>query len=95
MDPARAESLAKKHGLVAQERGYEVLLIEPYYRGVVERFKKDPEDPTWTAAMAILTFLDLYHFPLRGIEQAEAIYRKTPVLKTIAPWSALESIEPA
>jgi DNA-binding MarR family transcriptional regulator len=95
LDSARVESLTKKYGLVAQERGYEVLLIEPYYRGVVERFKKDPEDPTWTAAMAILTFLDLYHFPLRGIEQAEAIYRKTPVLKTIASWSALESIEPA
>ena len=95
MSSALVKSLAKKSGLVAQERGYEVLLIEPYYRGVVERFKKNPQDPIWTAAMAILTFLDLYHFPLRGIEQAEAIYRKTPVLKTIAPWPALESIEPA
>jgi len=95
LDASRADAIAKKYGLVAQERGYEVLLIEPYYRGVVERFKKDPEDPKWKLAMAILTFLDLYHFPLRGIEQAEAIYRKTPVLKTIAPWSALESIEPA
>jgi DNA-binding Lrp family transcriptional regulator len=94
MDSQRAEALAKRYGLVAQERGYEVLLIEPYYRGVIERFKKNPEDRTWTAAMAILTFLDLYNFPLRGIEQAEAIYRKAPELKTIAPWSAFESIEP-
>ncbi len=95
LDSSRAESLAKKYGLVAQERGYEVLLIEPYYRGVIERFQKDPKDPAWAAAMGILTFLELYHFPLRGIEQAEAIYRKTPVLKTIAPWSSFESIEPA
>ncbi len=95
LDSSQIESLAKKYGLVAQEFGYEVLLIEPYYKGVIERFEENPDNPTWRAALAILTFLDLYHFPLRGIEQAEAIFRRTPVLKTIAPWSAFESIEPS
>ena len=67
--------------LEPQEKGYEVLLIEPYYgslinRGVVlhKNIKVCP---------ILLTFLDLYHFPLRGQEQAEFLAERSPELKCI------------
>jgi DNA-binding transcriptional ArsR family regulator len=87
------DSVARTLGLIPQERGYDVLLIEPYYRGVVERYAQDRQDSTWQSALAVLTFLDLYHFPVRGREQAEAHYRKVPALKALGPWSDIESVE--
>ncbi len=67
--------------LEPQERGYEVLLIEPYYKsflscntGLSENIK---------VCSIILTFLDLYHFPLRGQEQAKFMAEHIPELKRI------------
>lgn len=65
--------------LEPQERGYEVLLIEPYYKsllnlGSAKDMKMSP---------ALLTFLDLYHFPLRGREQAEFMAQRIAALKRI------------
>lgn len=85
--------IERKFALVEQERGYEILLIEPYYLSVIERYCKTPFDRTWKSVFAVLTFLDLYHFPLRGREQAEALYRKVPTLKTLGSWSTFDSIE--
>ena len=84
--------MSQKLGLVEQDRGYEVLLLQPYYSGVLERFYVSPEKEPWCSAYALLTFLDLYHFPLRGREQAEALFRKVPVLSKICRWSEIEDI---
>lgn len=67
--------------LEPQERGYEVLLIEPYYESLLcqgmSLGKNIPISPT------LLTFLDLYHFPLRGQEQAEFMAERILELKHI------------
>jgi len=55
--------------LEPQERGYEVLLIEPYYKSLLSKESQSGKD--LKICPVILTFLDLYHFPLRGQEQAE------------------------
>jgi hypothetical protein len=65
--------------LEPQERGYEILLIEPYYKSLINRSSgKDMK-----VSPAVLTFLDLYHFPLRGQEQAEFMAERVPELKRI------------
>ena len=67
--------------LEPQERGYEVLLIEPYYKGLLhlgEELGKNIK-----ICPVFLTFLDLYHFPLRGQEQAEFMAERVPELKRI------------
>lgn len=67
--------------LEPQEKGYEVLLIEPYYGSLINRseilYKNIKVCPI------LLTFLDLYHFPLRGREQAEFMAERVPELKHI------------
>jgi hypothetical protein len=50
--------------LEPQERGYEILLIEPYYKMLIKQNKND--DKEIGICPLLLTFLDLYHFPLRG-----------------------------
>lgn len=92
LDPKAIPSIVDNFGLIEQERGYDVLLIEPYYRGVVARFSRDWNDPIWKQAFAVLNFLDLYTFPIRGREQAEALFRKTPALKSLGLWSHFEAI---
>ncbi|HSX13396.1 MAG TPA: type IV toxin-antitoxin system AbiEi family antitoxin [Chlamydiales bacterium] len=65
--------------LEPQERGYEVLLIEPYYKSLLNLGSaKDMK-----MSSALLTFLDLYHFPLRGREQAEFMAQRIAELKRI------------
>jgi hypothetical protein len=81
---------SKSLTLVEQDRGYEVLLVQPYYIEVVQRFSAGKDEEKWTPAMAILTFLDLFHYPLRGREQAESLFRKTKVLSRLCSWSELE-----
>lgn len=67
--------------LEPQEKGYEVLLIEPYYKSLLK------SGTTFINGIAVapvlLTFLDLYHFPLRGLEQAEFMAERTPELQRI------------
>ena len=67
--------------LEPQERGYEVLLIEPYYKMLLKQNRKDGQEIG--ICPFLLTFLDLYHFPLRGQEQAEFIAQRAPELKRI------------
>ncbi|MCH9626945.1 MAG: hypothetical protein S4CHLAM2_05770 [Chlamydiales bacterium] len=67
--------------LEPQERGYEVLLIEPYYKALLNCSEGLCENVK--VSSLLLTFLDLYHFPLRGREQAEFMAQNAPELKWI------------
>lgn len=83
--------------LELQERGYEVLLIEPYYKSILKSNygrqeygsiqQKNNElnilQNHLSYTPALLTFLDLYHFPLRGQEQAVFLAERIPELKQI------------
>lgn len=80
-DPLLRPQLEKKLLLEPQERGYEVLLIEPYYKSLLKN--NCDENLNINASPSILTFLDLYHFPLRGQEQAEFMAERLPELKRI------------
>ena len=81
LDPLVRSQLEKKLHLEPQERGYEVLLIEPYYKSLLK--KTSGLDLDIKVSLSILTFLDLYHFPLRGQEQAEFMANRLPELKRI------------
>lgn len=80
-DPLIRPQLEKKLLLEPQEKGYEVLLIEPYYKSLLRAAHNSSQDIC--ASPSILTFLDLYHFPLRGQEQAEFMAERLPELKRI------------
>lgn len=81
LDPLVRPQLEKKLLLESQERGYEVLLVEPYYKSLL----KNSYDSNLeiNSSPTILTFLDLYHFPLRGQEQAEFMAGRLLELKRI------------
>lgn len=81
LDPLVRPQLEKKLLLEPQERGYEVLLIEPYYKSLLKNNCDANLDIN--ASPSVLTFLDLYHFPLRGQEQAEFMAERLPELKRI------------
>lgn len=81
LDPSIRVKLEGVLQLEPQERGYEVLLIEPYYKMLLKQIKKDGKEIG--ICPILLTFLDLYHFPLRGQEQAEFIAQRAPELKRI------------
>ncbi len=81
LDPLIRPQLEKKLLLEPQERGYEVLLINPYYKSLLKSISDSNLD--FNVSPPILTFLDLYHFPLRGQEQAEFMAERLPELKRI------------
>ncbi len=81
LDPLVRPQLEEKLLLEPQERGYEVLLIEPYYKSLLKN--NSDSDLDINVSPSILTFLDLYHFPLRGQEQAEFMAERLPELKRI------------
>ena len=81
LDPLLRPQLEKKLLLEPQERGYEVLLIEPYYKSLLKN--NSDSDLDINVSPFILTFLDLYHFPLRGQEQAEFMAERLTELKRI------------
>jgi hypothetical protein len=81
LDPSIRAKLENALQLEPQERGYEVLLIEPYYKMLLKQHGKDGKEIS--ICPLLLTFLDLYHFPLRGQEQAECIAQRAPELKRI------------
>jgi len=80
LDPSIKPQLEKTLHLEPQERGYEVLLIEPYYKSLLAQTHGNG---MINLAPLLLTFLDLYHFPLRGQEQAEFMSERIPELKRI------------
>jgi hypothetical protein len=75
------EKLENALQLEPQERGYEVLLIEPYYKMLLKENRKSGKEIG--ICPLLLAFLDLYHFPLRGQEQAEFMAQRAPELKCI------------
>ena len=81
LDPADRSKLEDVLQLDPQERGYEVLLIEPYYESLLNTSIASHKGIK--ICPALLTFLDLYHFPLRGQEQAEFMAERVPELKRI------------
>jgi hypothetical protein len=81
LDPAVRSKLESVLQLEPQERGYEVLLIEPYYKTLIKQNVKRAKDIV--ACPLLLAFLDLYHFPLRGQEQAEFMAQHDPEIKRI------------
>lgn len=81
LDPSVRAKLEKVLQLEPQERGYEVLLIEPYYKMLIKQTLKS--DQQIGICPLLLTFLDLYHFPLRGQEQAEFMAKRAPEIKRI------------
>ena len=81
LDPSIRSELEDVLQLEPQERGYEVLLIEPYYLAFLNCGIK--LDKNIKICPILLTFLDLYHFPLRGQEQAEFMAERIPELKRI------------
>jgi len=66
------------------DRGYQVLLIEPYYSRILEDQASITPKSKVLVSPPLLTFLDLYHFPLRGIEQAEFLLKKHIELKKLS-----------
>lgn len=81
LDPTIRAKLENALQLEPQERGYEVLLIEPYYKMLLKQNRKNGKEIS--ICPLLLTFLDLYHFPLRGQEQAEFIAQRSPEIKRI------------
>ncbi len=81
LDPTVRSKLEDALQLEPQERGYEVLLIEPYYESLLKLGMGS--DKNIKICPSLLTFLDLYHFPLRGQEQAEFMAERIPELKRI------------
>lgn len=81
LDPSIRAKLESALQLEPQERGYEVLLIEPYYKMLLKQNRK--ADKEIGICPLLLAFLDLYHFPLRGQEQAEFMAQRAPELKRI------------
>ncbi len=82
MKPGIRDQIEKALQLHPQERSYEVLLIEPYYKSLLAQTSKT-EQTELLCTSPLLTLLDLYHFPLRGQEQAEFMVERTPELKRI------------
>lgn len=76
--------------LVELDRGYEILIIKPYYSALLEKFNFDKKSETWRNAFELLTILDLVHFPIRGIEQAEVLFRNS-MFKSICSWKEIEN----
>jgi hypothetical protein len=81
LDSSLRAKLESALQLEPQERGYEVLLIEPYYKSLIKQNMKGGKDIC--ECPLLLAFLDLYHFPLRGQEQAEFIAQRAPEIKRI------------
>lgn len=80
LDPDARPLLEDALQLEPQERGYEVLLIEPYYKSLLNLGESEKDIKI---SPALLAFLDLYDFPLRGQEQAEFMAERIPELKHI------------
>ncbi|MCB0323265.1 MAG: helix-turn-helix domain-containing protein [Bdellovibrionales bacterium] len=80
--PEKRIALEKELRLEPCERGYQVLFIEPYYKTIIE--KRSEAKGKLSVSPPLLTVLDLWHFPLRGQEQAEHLLRSHPDLRRLA-----------
>ncbi len=75
--------IEKKLLLKPQEKGYDVLLIEPYYKTILNKFSEICLKNKLLCSPVLLTYLDLCHFPLRGEEQAKFILERDSIFKTM------------
>lgn len=92
LEPEIRERIEQELELEPQERGYEVLLIKPYYKAMLSSRKgaklitsetlKVPGSHLF-CSHPLLTYLDLYNFPVRGREQAEFMAQRDPDLRRI------------
>jgi hypothetical protein len=55
-------------------QGTNVILVSPYYRHSVFYDKQKANNLVLVSDIQL--YLDLYHYPLRGLEQAEHLYEK-------------------
>lgn len=62
---------------------YDVLLIKPYHKNLLTKAYCSSASKGINISSPLLTFLDLYHFPLYGLEQAEFMAERIPELKRI------------
>lgn len=84
IEPNQREKIETELALEPRERGYEVLLIEPYYKQMVKESElTSTNQMRLPNTSPLLTFLDLFHFPLRGLEQAEYLSQKFKEIKNI------------
>ncbi|MDN3506159.1 MAG: hypothetical protein P0S96_02915 [Simkaniaceae bacterium] len=81
LDPYIRGELEVLLRLSPQERGYKVLLVEPHYKSLLAQ--EGVLENGVQKSSAILTVLDLYHYPLRGLEQAEFMMERLPELRNI------------
>ena len=68
------------------ERGYDVLLIKPFYKSILKKSKlkwSENENSNLKISPPLLTYLDLYNYPLRGREQAEFLINKEKYLRDL------------
>ncbi len=84
-EPAHLHKIERSLSLQPKERGYEILLVKPYYRAILEfeRARSSESSSHVSHTPELLTFLDLYHYPLRGQEQAEHLAGKIPYLRGV------------
>jgi DNA-binding transcriptional regulator YhcF (GntR family) len=81
LDTGIRSDLEKILLLEPQDRGYEVLLIKPYYKSLLDIGSR--QNKGRRICPILLTYLDLYHFPLRGREQAEFMAERLPVVRNV------------
>jgi len=64
----------KKLRLDEVEQGANVIILDPYYKTSVF-YGLQEVDGLWVVS-DIQLYLDLYHYPVRGLEEAEYLYEK-------------------
>jgi len=73
-DEKSSESFQHQLNLKSVDQGANVILVLPYYRHSV--FYNKQKVNKLKVVSDIQLYLDLYHYPLRGLEQAEHLYEK-------------------
>lgn len=89
-DEKHIPKLEKALILEPAERGYDVLLINPYYRNMLVSNNygwHSNNDSNLLVSPPLLSFLDLYNYPLRGREQAEYLMEKLNILRDLYKYS--------
>lgn len=92
-DPAHRLKLEDLFELEPQDRGYDVLLVQPYYKALLStnstckkqgaRLLHSKDGGRLFCAPPLLTYLDLCHYPIRGEEQADVIATRDPAIKRV------------
>jgi predicted transcriptional regulator len=87
LNPSIREGIEKLLELEPKEKGYQVLIIQPYYksflRNQMDKLLVNRNSDELLYSPELLTFLDLYNFPLRGREQAEYVASRFEIIKSV------------